>query len=387
MATPCAYSWRLGGSTALPRLVTLIWIAITFVSYLRWTAETWASQGRLIFVALSPILAWLALGWTWWTPRRVRLLIMGGLATFTFTVAALTPFTVIAPAYALPPPASVSDSTLAEFGGSIALLDAQITTPTVQPDDYVLLNTDWRVDAPTSRDWSLFVHLVTPEGVIVGQRDVYPGEGKLATSDLSAGYSWQNPLAVAVPSAAYAPETLTVEIGWYDLATGERLSEPDGSDTYAVGTVDLQPRASDLGVPNPIRINFDHQIELVGYDLSDLAPHAGDSVDLTLYWRALQPISQPYTAFAHILDPQTTTIYAGSDAPPTSNWTPGEIVRDPRHLSVDPDTPPGIYEVEIGLYLNPGDGSFPRLRIVTPDGGMANDFAYLSRVRVLPRVQ
>ncbi|MEO8398000.1 MAG: glycosyltransferase family 39 protein, partial [Chloroflexota bacterium] len=33
----------------LPHTVTLLWIAITFVSYLRWTAETPASQGRLIF--------------------------------------------------------------------------------------------------------------------------------------------------------------------------------------------------------------------------------------------------------------------------------------------------------------------------------------------------
>ena len=48
---------RRGGARSaptmwLPHAVTLLWIAITFVSYLRWTAETWASQGRLIFVAL-----------------------------------------------------------------------------------------------------------------------------------------------------------------------------------------------------------------------------------------------------------------------------------------------------------------------------------------------
>ncbi len=83
----------------------------------------------------------------------------------------------------------------------------------------MLIETDWQIDAPLSNDWSLFVHLVTPDGVIVGQRDVYPGGGKLATSDLSAGYTWQQPVAVSVPAAAYAPETLTVEIGWYDLAT------------------------------------------------------------------------------------------------------------------------------------------------------------------------
>ncbi len=385
---------QLNAPTYLPHAATLLWIAITFVFYLRWTAETWASQGRLIFVALSPILVYLALGWTWWTPRRARPLLIGGIAAFFLMVATLAPFTVIAPAYALPAPAE-SGTTQADFsapgGGSVALLDARVLSTVVHPGDYVLVEADWQVDAPLSRDWSLFAHLVTSGGVIVGQRDVYPGGGALATSDLAAGYAWRNPLAINVPSAAYAPETLTVEVGWYDLATGERLALADGSETVTLGTVALEPRPSDLDVPNPLSINFGGQIELVGYDLSTLTPAAGESLDLTLYWRAIQPVAQDYVVFAHVLDPGTTTIYAGSDAmpgdTPTSSWQPGEIVKDVHPLTIKPETPPGIYEVEIGLYLNPGDGTFPRLRVVTPDGGMANDYTYLSRVRVLPRVQ
>ena len=81
-------------------------------------------------------------------------------------------------------------------------------------------------------------------------------------------------------------------------------------------------------------------------------------------------------------------IYAGSDAmpvqwqAPTSTWQPGVTVEDTHELPVNPDSPPGIYELEIGLYLQEPSGSFPRLRIVTPDGGMAADYFYLSRVRV-----
>jgi hypothetical protein len=146
-------------------------------------------------------------------------------------------------------------------------------------------------------------------------------------------------------------------------------------------------------VPNPTSIDFGGSIELVGYEMSDLNPNAGSTTELTLYWRALQAITYDYVVFAHIVDPATTTIYAGSDAQPanwtrpTSTWRIGEIVEDRHILTIDPNTPPtpGIYEVEIGLYLNPDDGTFPRLRVITPDGGMANDFAYLSRVRVLPR--
>jgi hypothetical protein len=47
----------------LPAAVTLLWPIITFVSYLRWTSETPASQGRLIFGALSCISLWMA-RWT-----------------------------------------------------------------------------------------------------------------------------------------------------------------------------------------------------------------------------------------------------------------------------------------------------------------------------------
>ncbi|MEP7290644.1 MAG: hypothetical protein ABI835_02625, partial [Chloroflexota bacterium] len=356
--------------------------------------ETWASQGRLIFVALSPLLVWMALGLTWAFPKRARLLVIATVAAFCFAVALLTPFLVIVPAYALPAPAEsgTSEATFSATDSSaLSLLAVRDLPLAVQPGAYVEFEIDWQVETPLNRDWSLFAHLITPDGVIIAQRDVYPGSGTLATSDLAAGYAWRNPLAIPVPSNAYAPSTLSVEIGWYDLKTGERLALPDGSETYVVGTVELQPRTSDLGVPNSLNLNFDNQIELIGYHLTTLAPAAGESVDLTLYWRALQPIPADYVVFAHIVDPRTTAIYAGSDAmpangsAPTSGWQPGAIITDTHTLTVNPDAPPGIYEVEIGLYLNPGDGSFPRLRVVTPDGGMADDFAYLSRVRVLPR--
>lgn len=50
------------------------------------------------------------------------------------------------------------------------------------------------------------------------------------------------------------------------------------------------------------------------------------------------------------------------------------------------DTPQGIYELEVGLYLQKSDGGFQGLRVVTPDGGMANDFAFLTMLRTLSSV-
>jgi hypothetical protein len=60
--------------------------------------------------------------------------------------------------------------------GALELLSAEILTDEAQPEDYVMIDTSWAVTQPLSRDWSLFVHLLTPDDVIISQRDVYPAQ-------------------------------------------------------------------------------------------------------------------------------------------------------------------------------------------------------------------
>ena len=376
-----------------PAAFTLAWPFLTFVSYLRWTAETPASQGRLIFGAIAPISMWLVVGLSWWLPGRVQAVAIAIVSGFFALIAIITPFAVIAPAYRVPDMVSDStQSTLATFAdneseGSIELLRAEVISQAVQPEGYVLVETDWRIGQPLDLDWSLFVHLVTLDGVIISQRDIYPAQGLLATSDLAMGDRFGNPVAVRVPLNAYAPITLDVNVGWYHLPTGARLQLDDNTESYHVGHIQLLAREGDL--PNPAHINFGDMIELVGYELTDLSPAVGETIELTLYWRGLRPIDVDYKVFANILDPKTLTKYAASDTmpaqwtAPTSSWQPGQIVKDTHTLTVAADAPPGIYELELGLYEETTDG-FPRLRIHTEDGGQADNFVYLSRVRIVP---
>ena len=375
--------------------VTFIWPLITFLSFLRWTAETPASQGRLIFVALSSISLWLVVGWLWWQPQRWQRISSLLLLTGFVLLAAITPFVFILPAYAAPETISASGASLARFSessqdGAVDLTEVRLLTTEARPESYVQMELVWQIEKPLTQDWSLFLHLVTAEGVIVSQRDVYPGQGRLATSMLETDYAWQNPVAIWLPPNVYAPSELWVEVGWYYLPTGERLTLDDGSTAFRIGSVQLLPRASDLEVPNPISIIFDSRIELIGYDVSTLALDADETVELTLYWQPLRPISINYTVFAHIVDPATQMLFASSDAQPAqgnrpmTTWTEGEIIIDTHRLRVRQDAVPGIYEMEIGVYTQTSEGEFSRLRVVTPDGGMANDFAYLSRVRINP---
>jgi len=389
--------WRSAARRAESRLtiahwITLLWIAITFVSYLRWTAETPASQGRLVFGALSSICVWLALGWSWWLPRRARIVAALPLG-FTALVAVLAPILILP----LPTVAytQASDEQLATFtepdgDGAIVIQALDRLPPPVRPEEYVEFTLINRIEGTLTHNWSLFVHLVTRDGVIIGQRDVYPAGGLIATSDPASDEAWLNPVAVWVPDNAYTPQTLDVVIGFYNLQTGERMTLGDGEETFTLGQVELLPRFSDLDVPNPIVINFAHQVELVGYALDDLSPAQGDAVTLTLYWRGLTQLQTDYVVFAQIIDPLTTTIYAASDAMPaawerpTTTWMPGEIIEDGHTLTVSPDAPPGIYEIYVGLYTRGDDGAFNRLRVITADGGAAFDYTQLSRVRIVP---
>ncbi len=381
----------------LPALITLIWIGVSFASYLRWTAETPASQGRLIFGALASIWVWIAVGLLWWQPIRLRRLTAPALGGGMALLAALVPFTVIAPAYAPPALTQVSADTTPDFiaqdGGALTLIDSDILTDSVHAGEFVHIRLSWGIVERFSRDWSLFLHLVSPDDVIVAQRDIYPGGGRLALSDLDVKIGWTDDIAVFIPQNAFAPQRLSVEVGWYHLPTGNRMiiSGENAPERWIIGFVNLESKPNDLGAPNPISINFGDLIELIGYTMSDLSPAAGSSFDVTLYWRALKPITTDYVVFVHLIDPPTLTIHAGSDAQPagwtrpTSTWQMGEIIEDRHTMTVNPNAPPAIYEVEIGLYIQNQDGGFDRLRVVTPDGGMANDYAYLNRVRVLPR--
>ncbi|MCX8067827.1 MAG: hypothetical protein N3B68_08445, partial [Anaerolineae bacterium] len=102
----------------------------------------------------------------------------------------------------------------------------------------------------------------------------------------------------------------------------------------------------------------------------------GDTMVLTLYWRALGPTEHDYTVFTHILEPPQT-IWGQEDrppTPPTSRWQAGEVYRETYTLRVKPETPPGFYEVEIGLYRSE---TGERLRLEN-----GQDFLLLGRIRV-----
>jgi hypothetical protein len=103
------------------------------------------------------------------------------------------------------------------------------------------------------------------------------------------------------------------------------------------------------------------KIRLLGYDLPEKAVRAGGTLELTLYWQAVEPIQTRYKVFTHLVgetyNANTDNFLWGQQdnepvngQSPTTVWVPEEIVIDPYAIPVAADTPPGRYQIEIGMY-------------------------------------
>jgi hypothetical protein len=102
--------------------------------------------------------------------------------------------------------------------------------------------------------------------------------------------------------------------------------------------------------------NFDNQLLLVdlAFEEGQVAP--GQTLGVTLTWQSLRAMDEDYTVFVHLLGPDGR-LHGQVDAwpvqgtYPTSTWSPGERVVDAYALTLDPDAPPGAYQIEVGVYL------------------------------------
>jgi 4-amino-4-deoxy-L-arabinose transferase-like glycosyltransferase len=358
---------------------------IVVAALTQWARVTWSSQGRLVFSAISTWSIFFALGLTGFLPERAGRWAGAAVGVFMFTLAALAPFTTIAPAYARPNPVTRPDGIAppldVTFGDQIRLLGADVDSTGVQPGGSLNITLYWQAVAPMDKDYSTFVHLLDENEIVVAQRDMFPGQGLWPTSQMKTNEVIASRYTLNIAPTAYAPSRLTWEVGVYDFAAQARLALPDGSNNVRFGSVTLERAPGET--PNAVAYNLGNQIELIGYEMDRRAAAPGETIRLTLYWRARATMPIDYTVFTHVLE-RPETLWAQHDkplAPPPTTWTIGQVVSDTYTLTIKPDAPPGVYEVEVGVY-DPASPTFDRLRVIADDGRITEDFVLLSKVRV-----
>jgi hypothetical protein len=246
------------------------------------------------------------------------------------------------------------------------------------------------------RNYSVFVHLLDENDLVLASQDTFPGQGTYPTRLWQAGDAIADVYTIVVPPTAFTPSSAQLEVGLYEFDSGKRLAvygpqgEPLG-DNVRFHRIEVLPRersdpstGSGRSVPNPVRFNFGNQIALVGYALEGRAVGPGEEIHLTLYWEALAEMKRDYTVFTHIIG-ERDRIWAQVDsqpqggAAPTSTWRQGQVLMDEYHLLVEADTPPSVYDIEVGLYL-PATGE--RLGLLDEAGHWIDSRVLLTKVRV-----
>jgi 4-amino-4-deoxy-L-arabinose transferase-like glycosyltransferase len=388
--------WREAAVRRLWPLALLgIWSVAVCVGLVRWATVTWSSQGRLIFSAISALSILLVTGLFAWLPRRAGELGAAMLGGFILVVTALAPAVWIAPAYHPPvaPPAgdvaAIQHPVGVDLGGQMRLLGYDLPQNQVRPGGQLELTLYWEALASMERDWSVFVHLNDPLiQAPVAQRDRYPGQGLLSTRLLEPGQLLQDRVVINVPGTVYAPSQTQLVVGLYDFTggSGERLKTEGGDDSVDLGLIQIIAPA-DSPFPNPVHYNFGDQLALVGYKAEPRRLRPGDTLTLTLFWQALEEMTADYTAFTHVRDVEdpSNRIYGQHDqALPggSSTWQAGQTVEAVYQLTLAPDTPPEVYEIEVGIYAQDAAGELIRLQLITGEGRPIDDFLILGKIRV-----
>jgi mannosyltransferase len=134
----------------------------------------------------------------------------------------------------------------------------------------------------------------------------------------------------------------------------------------------LPPRSYEPLI-TPVHVTLGEKVQLVGYALEreseaqnrglcegpqfaeTLNLHPGERLTLALFWRPLSQLEEDYTVFSHLYDPEGHLRGQMDGQPlggryPTSAWQTGETIADKYEIQLDPQAPPGEYQLAVGMY-------------------------------------
>ena len=220
----------------------------------------------------------------------------------------------------------------------------------------------WKAESMPSQDYKVGVYLVDQRGRRVAQADkvllsnYWEPSGQWEPGQEEIDYYTLSTMAGTPP-------------GWYDIQvvvyneeTMERLPVLNGmgrtvAQTASVGRLQVvtplhpavvQP-AQTLAVAEA---SVAPDISLLGYDIPTTTLHPGDTLSVALYWKALRSVHGDYVMSMQLND-QNGRMWAEEQGRPvygtypTTEWAPGEVLRDWHDLTLEPSIPGGSYQLEL----------------------------------------
>jgi hypothetical protein len=210
---------------------------------------------------------------------------------------------------------------------------------------------------------ALSLRLVDADGEVWAAADEPLGGNAL---DLTTSNQLVHPLRLAIP-AGTAPGRYDLALVVYDPQTGQPLPVDGAEASQAtLGAVQVARPAASSSLPaladfGPLR--------LIEATTPAAAISPGDAIPVELLWQAAPDFqAEPLVVVVQLLDQDGQVAASVEVEPlagryPTSQWRPGELVRDRHVLSLPDDLAPGYYSLIVGLY-RAADGQ----RLITSGG-------------------
>lgn len=237
------------------------------------------------------------------------------------------------------------------LGGRMELLGYNLSPLTFRPGDSLPLALFWRAVSDLGDDYFILVQLRARDGTSWTLHRERPADGSYPTTLWEQGEVVREQLDARIP-ADVPSGRYTLVAGLADAESGQEV----GLASLAELTVEGRPRTFEVPpIQHPLKVNLGDQVELLGYALGATELKAGDTLSLTLYWKALAEMDTSYTIFIHILDAESKIwgqrdSVPGNGSLPTTGWLPGEVIADAYKVPIQPEAPPGSYVIEIGMY-------------------------------------
>lgn len=157
---------------------------------------------------------------------------------------------------------------------------------------------------------------------------------------------------------------------WLDAHTFKTAEEWVGDVRFVTYAVPATELGEPVAAGNQFTAPDGTVMTLRTYAYRPQTAQPGDIVEVRLEWLAAGPTSQPYKVFLHLVDDSGVPVAQRDGEPaggsrPTTTWQPGETIIDNHGLLIPPDTPPGSYQLRVGLY-DPYDPAV-RLPVVVAD--------------------
>ena len=368
-------------------VLLLGWIGLVYAGLVSFMLRTPASQGRLLFPALIPLLLVLVGGWQGWEflrlsnvsflARRVRPYLYALLPLLALLTTLYSLLVVIPQAYALPetvasvPAAAALPLAPIPLSNQLSLMGATTETRVAQPGDPVWFTLYWQAIRRPTHPPEQVVELfgLDPEQPIARLHS-YHGRGLYPATLWPLNVILAERLALRLQPTIDAPVLAMAYVRLYDEGEG-----------VSFGSVKVVPAVWPTP-PATILAQLGEGILLRQANFMPEVIRAGEMgvVTVNVVWSVAAAPQNTFTTFIHLGDPLSPPLATGDNQPrsgryPTHVWAVGEVINDQYILNLPTDIPPGRYPLMLGMYDAAADIRI-RLPLTVQNERQTND-AYL----------